>query len=196
MSAKRVLTTWEAGRYCNISPYTIRYWIRTGRLPAYTTPGGHRRIRRQDLDAFLLAHEMPLPQDFQAGKRRVMVLAKDSSHLEKEIRRWSEDIDTKAVACPFEAGLALLTFDPHVLLLDLDSPDWDGLAVCKRVRSLPETSHVILLAVTRKADVETFESAESCGVQHCLGRPVDKAELRRLLRQYLPSCSWRESTQD
>jgi excisionase family DNA binding protein len=192
MATKRILTTWEAGRYCNISPYTIRYWIRTGRLPAYTTPGGHRRIRRQDLDAFLLAHEMPLPHEFQAGKRRVMVLAKESAPLADMIRRWCEDIDTRAVSSPFEAGLTLLTFDPHLLILDLDSREWDGFAVCKRVRSLSETSHVILLALTRKADVETFETAESCGVQGCLGWPVDRKELQRLLKQYFPNCAWRK----
>ena len=31
----------------------MRKWSDGGRLPAFYTPGGHRRFRRDDLDAFL-----------------------------------------------------------------------------------------------------------------------------------------------
>jgi excisionase family DNA binding protein len=36
-----------------VDPSTLRAWTDAGRLPAFRTPGGHRRYRREDLEAFV-----------------------------------------------------------------------------------------------------------------------------------------------
>jgi excisionase family DNA binding protein len=53
-AGERLLTVEEAAAFCNVTPPTVREWIRQGHLPALL-PGGGRsyRIRRTDLDAFL-----------------------------------------------------------------------------------------------------------------------------------------------
>lgn len=194
MSSRSVLTTWQAGRYCRVSPYTIRHWINTGRLPAYTTPGGHRRIRRQDLDAFLLTNHMPLPEDFQSGRRRLLVLAEKNLLKElREIERWSDDLQVTLTASAFEGGLLMASFAPHLLLVDLDARAWDGLSICRRLREGAGTSHVKLVGVTRNARVEVLEEAEKSGIQHCFTAPLDGRELFRFLRREFPNCRWNRS---
>src|SRR4029453_14855762 len=47
------LTLGQAAKYLGMAQSTIRKWSDTGRLPAFYTPGGHRRYRRADLDQFL-----------------------------------------------------------------------------------------------------------------------------------------------
>src|SRR3954451_17256764 len=47
------LTLGQAAKYLGIAQSTIRKWSDSGRLPAFYTPGGHRRYRRSDLDQFL-----------------------------------------------------------------------------------------------------------------------------------------------
>src|ERR671910_3863880 len=47
------LTLGQAARYLGVAQSTIRKWSDAGRLPAFYTPGGHRRFRRGDLDEFL-----------------------------------------------------------------------------------------------------------------------------------------------
>src|ERR671918_129759 len=47
------LTLGQAAKYLGVAQSTIRKWSDQGRLPAFYTPGGHRRYRRADLDAFL-----------------------------------------------------------------------------------------------------------------------------------------------
>jgi two-component system OmpR family response regulator len=54
------LTTGKAAEYCHVSQATIVNWIKDGRLKAYTTPGGHRRILQSDLVSFLEAQNMPV----------------------------------------------------------------------------------------------------------------------------------------
>ena len=47
------LTLGQAAKYLGVAQSTIRKWSDHGRVPAFYTPGGHRRYRRDDLDAFL-----------------------------------------------------------------------------------------------------------------------------------------------
>src|SRR5574340_1123909 len=47
------LTLGQAARFLGVAQSTIRKWADQGRVPAFYTPGGHRRFRRADLDAFL-----------------------------------------------------------------------------------------------------------------------------------------------
>ncbi len=49
----KYLSTGQAAKVCSVTPDTILKWIRSGRLPARRTPGGHHRIDRRDLDEIL-----------------------------------------------------------------------------------------------------------------------------------------------
>jgi excisionase family DNA binding protein len=53
------LTTGEVARHCYVSNAAVRGWIRSSKLKAYRTPGGHYRIKRGDFAAFLDKHGMP-----------------------------------------------------------------------------------------------------------------------------------------
>ena len=47
-----VFSTHSAAKFCRVTPMTIIRWIDEGRIKAYKTPGGHRRIMRADLEDF------------------------------------------------------------------------------------------------------------------------------------------------
>jgi excisionase family DNA binding protein len=55
------LTTHEIASLLEFDPSTVSKWVDRGLLGAFRTPGGHRRIGRLDLIAFLRAHQMPVP---------------------------------------------------------------------------------------------------------------------------------------
>lgn len=191
MGKRDVLTTWEAGRYCNLSPYTIRKWILSGELLAYVTPGGHRRIRRQDLDAFLQARNIPVAEDFREGRKRILVLGlPDLSGLAREAEGWCQDLEVKRAGSGFEAGVLLHVFSPHLLLVDLDDPRWDGLEVCRLVRSHALTSKIKLAGLTKHSTVEVLEAAQRAGVLACFSKPADPEEFRRFLKKLFPYCRW------
>jgi len=45
------VTPGEAARFLHVSPKTINRWANDGRIPCIVTLGGHRRFRREDVDA-------------------------------------------------------------------------------------------------------------------------------------------------
>ena len=47
------LTLGQAARFLGVAQSTIRKWSDNGQVPTFYTPGGHRRYRRTDLNAFL-----------------------------------------------------------------------------------------------------------------------------------------------
>src|SRR6202043_1431920 len=47
------LTLGQAAPFLGVAHSTIRKWSDLGRVPAFYTPGGHRRYRRGDLEAFI-----------------------------------------------------------------------------------------------------------------------------------------------
>jgi len=46
-------TTGEAARILGVTGRTVANWARAGWLAHRTTPGGHRRFRREDLERLL-----------------------------------------------------------------------------------------------------------------------------------------------
>ena len=49
------LSTGEAAALCSVTPDTVLKWIRSGKIKAHRTPGGHHRISRQALTSVLAA---------------------------------------------------------------------------------------------------------------------------------------------
>ena len=45
----------EASRMLGVDPDTLRRWADEGRVPAFTTPGGHRRFERRALERLMAA---------------------------------------------------------------------------------------------------------------------------------------------
>jgi excisionase family DNA binding protein len=47
------LTLGQAASFLGVAQSTIRKWSDDGKVAAFYTPGGHRRFRRADLEAFI-----------------------------------------------------------------------------------------------------------------------------------------------
>ena len=63
MEQKQSFSTSEVAKYCHVTADTIRKWAEAGRITVFKTPGGHRRIRREDLISFLRENGIPLHPD-------------------------------------------------------------------------------------------------------------------------------------
>ena len=83
MKRKAVFTTFETAKLCHVSPLSIINWVNAGRLPAFRTPGGHRRIRREDLVRFMKENGIPLAEELRegSGKSRVLIVVEEPSTI-------------------------------------------------------------------------------------------------------------------
>jgi excisionase family DNA binding protein len=190
MRDKSVFTTFEAAKLCHVSPLSIINWVNAGRLPAFRTPGGHRRIRREDLVKFMRDSGMPLPDELRRGSGRPRILVVDDEAAVRDVL--AEHLTTRAkpyevttAADGFEAGRLVATFKPDVVLLDLRMPGIDGFQVCRTIKADPETSNAIVIAMTGYYTPETEARILECGALRCLAKPMEPAVLANQIDELL-----------
>lgn len=66
---------------------------------------------------------------------------------------------------------------PHLILMDILLPDMDGFEVCSRLRSLPRTSHIPIIFLTRQDDKTARMQALELGADDFIAKPFDPEEL-------------------
>lgn len=54
-----MLSIREASHLLGVSMATLRQWTDEGLIPAFVTPGGHRRYSRENIESFLASHRKP-----------------------------------------------------------------------------------------------------------------------------------------
>jgi PAS domain S-box-containing protein len=73
------------------------------------------------------------------------------------------------------------TFQPTIVLLDIEMPDMNGYEVARRIREQPNTQHVLLVAMTGYASEADRHRCHEAGFDHYLVKPIDYDALQRLL---------------
>jgi putative two-component system response regulator len=81
-----------------------------------------------------------------------------------------------------EALQAAQRHRPHVLLLDVRMPGADGIEVCRRVKSAPETRLTPVILITGLADSSDRMEGIEAGCDDFLTKPVNPLELRARVR--------------
>jgi excisionase family DNA binding protein len=186
MRDKAVFTTFEAAKLCHVSPLSIINWVNAGRIPAFRTPGGHRRIRREDLARFMRENGIPLPEELRDGTGRSRVLVVDDESAIRDI--FAESLSQRSAAYEvmtaadgFEAGRLVATFRPDVVLLDLRMPGLDGFQVCRTIKGDSETASTIVIAMTGYHTNETEARILECGAVRCLAKPIEPSAVATLI---------------
>jgi excisionase family DNA binding protein len=180
----KVLTTFQAADYCNVSPFTIRNWVESGKLPAYKTPGGHRRIRKDDLDGFLKKYKMPASELDEEQRKKILVVDDDETvarFLSKVVKDVDNESDVAIALDGFEAGALMTSFEPQVVILDLRMPGLDGFEVCKKIKENSNTSAAIVIGITGYYSPEAAEKFARCGGWQLLTKPIDVVKLKQVI---------------
>lgn len=77
--SRKYLTTSQAAGICNVTRFTIRNWINSGKLKSTKTAGGHRRISKDALAVFMKSNqivEIEKRENKQKQKKEVVVPAR------------------------------------------------------------------------------------------------------------------------
>ncbi len=170
------LTLGQAAKYLGVAQSTIRKWSDVGRVPAFYTPGGHRRYRRSDLDLFL---ERSGP-DARRHEGPVVLVVDDDPRV-RELVLVNLELEGYVVR---EAGSAAEGLDaldeeaPDLVLLDVMMPQVDGWEMLRRIQERHGPGGIPVVMFSGQADAR--EEATSRGAQGFVGKPF---ELQRLIDQ-------------
>jgi excisionase family DNA binding protein len=178
------LTLGQAAKYLGVAQSTIRKWSDSGRVPAFYTPGGHRRYRRGDLDAFL-------DRSGPGGRTRAgpVVLVVDDDSGVRALVRANLEAEGYAVreAASAREGLAALEEEaPDLVLLDVMMPEVDGWEMLRRVQERFGVAAVPVIVFSGKVEERSVRDAASRGASGFLGKPFDLQHLIDQTKQIVP----------
>jgi CheY-like chemotaxis protein len=84
-----------------------------------------------------------------------------------------------------EALLLLGTFRPRLILMDLQLPGMDGLALTRLLKADPATQHIPIIAATAYAMKGDEERARAAGCDGYITKPIDTRRLPLDIARYL-----------
>jgi excisionase family DNA binding protein len=172
------LTLGQAARYLGVAQSTIRKWSDQGRLAAFYTPGGHRRYRQRDLDAFV-AGSAAGPGAARSRPAPLVLIVDDDPRI-REFIRVNLEIDGYAVreAGSAQEGLQALEAEPpDLILLDVMMPQVDGWEMLKRVRERHGVDSIQVIMFSGQVDADATDQAAASGAQAFVGKPFNPQEL-------------------
>jgi excisionase family DNA binding protein len=178
------LTLGQAAKYLGVAQSTIRKWSDQGRVPAFYTPGGHRRYKRGDLDRFL---DRSGPSSASGGRGPVVLIVDDDERMREYVRVNLEmEGYTVREAGDGEEGLQVLEEStPDLVLLDVMMPGVDGWEMLRRVQERHGVGTIPVIMFSGKVD-ESAEEAAKRGAQGFIGKPFNPQELIDQTKQLLP----------
>ena len=177
------LTLGQAAKYLGVAQSTIRKWSDQKKLPAFYTPGGHRRYRRSDLDVFL---ERSGPGGASRGGPLVLIVDDDAGL--RGFVRASLELEGYTVreAANADEGLAALEEEPpDLILLDVMMPRVDGWEMLRRVQERHGVGAIPVLMFSGKIDETSAADATERGAQGFIGKPFDPQQLIESAKQML-----------
>jgi excisionase family DNA binding protein len=181
------LTLGQAAKYLGMAQSTIRKWSDNGRLPAFYTPGGHRRYRRSDLDIFLERGGSFTPR--RGEGRRLILIVDDDARL-REFVRVNLEMEGYSVreASSAEEGLTALEEEPpDLILLDVMMPQVDGWEMLQRVQERHGVGAIPVIMFSGKVDEQSLKTATSKGAQGFIGKPFNPQQLIESTKQLVPA---------
>jgi excisionase family DNA binding protein len=179
------LTLGQAAKYLGVAQSTIRKWSDQGRVPAFYTPGGHRRYRRPDLDNFL--NRSGPGGSLQQGP---LVLIVDDDERVREYVRVNLEMEGYSVreAGSADEGLGVLEeVSPDLILLDVMMPEVDGWEMLRRVQQRHGVGAIPVVMFSGKVNEQSAAEATALGAQGFVGKPFDPQQLIEQAKQLLPA---------
>jgi excisionase family DNA binding protein len=190
MRRHRFLTTGDVASYCEVTSAAVIKWIDSGKLPVFTTPGGHYRILRSDFRDFLMRHGMFIDEGYFGkgrSKKRILIVDDEPTvvtFIEGALRLEAK-YELSTAGDGFDAGQQVATFKPDLIILDIMLPGMDGFEVCTRVKTDAATRDVKILAITGFATEENIGKILHAGADDYLAKPLKLQELQTKVKELL-----------
>jgi excisionase family DNA binding protein len=185
------IRTWfkasEIARHLGVTSHAVLKWIKSGKLDSYATPGGHHRVRSNDLRTFLTQYRLPIDEGFfrRGPAPRTMLVVTSDARMRGDLRRLLTELDPSLrlewADELYEAGIKIGSLIPDIVMLDLTAPGAETAAFCRSLRSHSLTRRIGILVLIDITEPLLVRMMVGAGADLCVPKPFDYGELRRRL---------------
>lgn len=187
------ISTAQAARQLGLSLGAVQQMVEHGKLVAWKTAGGHRRIRQDSVDA-LLANvarqptgqtQTSRPQD---GNLQIMVLEDDpvlQTVYRKTIEKWGLPLTLQIFDNGLDALIEVGRSAPDLLIADLRMNGLNGFEMIRRLRDNVATRSISIVVVSALSQDEIDAEGGLPYDVTVYGKPVPFRELNGYVQAQL-----------
>jgi two-component system, OmpR family, response regulator RpaA len=172
---KKVFTTGQVAKICQVAPRTVSKWFDSGKLKGYRIPGSQdRRIPREQLIRFLKDNGMPLGSLEEEGLHKILIVGAEPLFIERirELLPEDEDFKYELAHSGFDAGMQANSFDPDTIVIDLAMGRGEALQIAQLLRRKDEHKETLILALASE-DEANPEGLTEYGFSESFKKPFD-----------------------
>lgn len=185
---EKILSTFEVAKMLELSPGTVANWVDAGKLKAFTTLGGHRRIKAEDLMSFLKEQNIPAPKELTTRFSRKILIVDDQPKFLKLMERYfaadRKGWEIFSATDGFQAGSLVGSEKPDVVLLDIMLPELNGFKVCEIIKA--NNRRTMVIAVTGHDSPEIKAKILAAGADEYFVKPVKFEALVKCIESWDP----------
>jgi excisionase family DNA binding protein len=181
---KKVFTTGQVAKICQVAPRTVSKWFDSGKLRGYRIPGSQdRRIPRDQLIRFLKENNMPLGALEEEGWHKILVVGAEPLFLERlrELLPDDEDYKYEVAHSGFEAGTQASAFHPDTIVIDLAMGRSEALQIAANLKRNEQYKDTLIIALASE-DEPNPEGLSEYGYSDAFKKPFDIALLAERIR--------------
>jgi len=182
-------TTFEISQICGVNPTTVQNWVKGKKLKAFQTPGGHRRIRREDLISFMKEFGMPFPDGFLQNPPLAMIVDDENDildMLEDLLKSGESEINVVRAQSGIAALLMIGEYRPDLLILDIMMPGMNGYEVCRKLKANSGTQNIKIVAISGDHSPAVRDRILNAGADLFFTKPLDIVSFREQCFSLLP----------
>lgn len=205
-NSKDTVTSKLAAEMLDVTPRTIQLWADSGILASWKTPGGHRRFSLEVIER--LADQLKRGNDLniqnsQSPFNRIsedqgsqlplrLLIIEDEPALIKlyqlNVNNWELPIHIDTAMDGYQGLIKIGSFQPHILVLDMNLPNIDGFSVVDSLREQNLTEQLMLFIVTALDQKEVKSKLKTINDLILLPKPIPfdtiRAAAQSLVNQF------------
>lgn len=181
---KELFTTFDVAGLCHVNITSIKNWIEKGQIRAFRTPGGHWRIERAHLIAFLDRQGMPNPFS-KKDEQTTLIFGLGAADCELVRRAVGKSAEVIATDDLIEAAFYAGDLKPVCIVLDPLVKDGLGMNIVALVRADERFTRTQVIVYAKTSDTDFEHRILSAGanqfVRHSDGILALQARVREAL---------------
>lgn len=161
-TTKEALTTREAADVLGVSMRTVQLWVESGILPAWKTPGGHRRIPADAVEQVASSQRAAYGRPLRMHPGGIEVLLVEDDAVQRELvggmlRHSLPSLRLRVAGDGYEGLVRAGQQTPDVLVTDISMPGLDGLRMVRSLMSNPDFAATRMVVFSCLDDEEIRE---------------------------------------
>lgn len=189
----RSYSTIEIAKRLGISLQTVQRWVDSGRLKAWKTPGGHRRIDAHSAELLFKAYEQTVGTGAAASPavaaeaKPLQVVIVDDDAMDRElmsmlVQAALPTAQLRVAGNGFQGLVMIAKLAPDIVVTDVHMPHMDGFEMIRNVLADAETRPRLMIAVSAKSAKELADFGQLPSEVLLLRKPLERDAFVAALR--------------